>query len=206
MSSLGVVAVMAVAFAACDGGTAVAPSPTLSPTPAPIATAKPTPLPTPTPTAIPTPTPEPTASPSPTPEPEAVANVKIGDPYSLVANPKNKELSGSITIEVSGLTITELISGREIMKGDTKAGTLLVLDLVGLPVNQAALEAGATGMANRSGGTLTWKTILGWQVAIITGPTATTALLRLHNNLVAVIGEKPSQTVPLVTSVVEANK
>ena len=79
------------------------------------------------------------------------------------------------------------------MKGDTKVGTLIVLDFAGLPVNQAALEAGATGMATRQGGTLSWKTIDGWPVAIIKGPTDTTALLRLHNNLVAVVGEQPSQ-------------
>jgi hypothetical protein len=138
--------------------------------------------------------------------PEAVDAVKIGEPYELVANPANKSLSGSIVITVSGLRITETISGREIMKGATKVGTLLVLDFAGFPVNQAALEAGATGMANRQGGTLSYVTILGWQVAIIKGPTDTTALFRLHNNLVAVIGEKPSQTMPLVTSVVEANK
>ncbi len=188
---------------ACGGG-AAAPSATPSPTPDPTVTARPTPRPTPT--AVPTPTPKPTPSPSPAPEPEAVEAIEIGDPYTLVANPKNKALSGSIVLNVSGIKVTETISGREIMKGDTKVGTLLVLDFAGFPVNQAALEAGANGMASRQGGTLSWQTIDGWPVAIIKGPTDTTALLRLHNNLVAVVGEKPSQTVPLVTSVVAANK
>src|SRR4029077_19245190 len=134
---------------------------------------------------------KPTPSPSPTPELEAVDEVSIGELYSLVANPGNRDLSGSIVINVGGLNVTETISGREIMKGDTKVGTLLVFEFAGLPVNQAAFEAGAAGIAERTGGTLSWRTIEGWPVAIIKGPRSTTAMLRLHNNLVAVIGEKP---------------
>ena len=187
--------------AACGGGGApVVVFADDSPTPAASPTAKPTPRPTPTPT------PKPTPSPSPTPVPEAVDDVLIGAPYELVANPDNKSLSGSVVINVGGAQITETITGREIMKGDTKVGTLLVLEFEGVPMTAEALEAGATGMANRQRGTLSYKTIEGWQVAIIKGPTDTTALLRLHNNLVAVIGESPAQTVPLVTSVVEANQ
>ena len=191
------------AVGACGPGPVAEASPSASATPA-GPTVRPTPRPTPIPTLIATPRPTPT--PSPTPVPEAVDEVAIGEPYTLVANPDNKSLSGSVEINIAGQQITETITGREIMKGDTKVGTLLVLEFEGLPVNQAALEAGATGMANRQGGTLTYEDIEGWQVAIIKGPTATTALLRLHNNLVAVIGEEPSQTIPLATSVVEANQ
>ena len=192
--------VVAACAGASDAPVTAIPGPTVVPTPTARATPRPTPVPTSRPTAKPTPTP------SPTPEPEAAAAVRIGAPYQLVANPANKELNATISISMGGREITEILTGREIMRGGTKVGTLLVLEFTGVPMNQAAFEAGATGLAKRSGGRLTYATILGWRAAFVTSKAATFGLTLLHRNIVVVTGTKPADTKPLLTSVIKANK
>jgi hypothetical protein len=190
--------------AACAGASEGPASSTQGPTAVPTATARSTPRPTPVPTSRPTA--KPTASPSPTPEPEAAAAVRIGAPYELVANPANKELNATISISMGGRQITEIITGREIKRGGTTVGTLLVLEFTGVPMNQAAFEAGATGLAKRSGGKLTYATILGWRAAFVTSKAATFGLTLLHRNIVVVAGTRAADTRPLLTSVIKANK
>lgn len=201
---LAVVAAALFLVTACGGANNAPASSAGSPTPAPTATAVPTPRPTPLPT--PTPTASPTASPSATPVAEAVAAVKIGAPYKLVANPANKALSASIEITIAGQHITETITGREIHKGGSVVGMLLVLQFHGIPMNSTVFEGAAKGAANTVGGKLAYTTILGWKVAIITADGGTVALFRLHNNIVMVLGTKARDTKPLATSVIKANK
>jgi hypothetical protein len=196
----GMVALMIVA--ACgSGGTAVA-SPTEVPTPAP--TARPFVPATPRPT--PTPTPRPKATPTPAPAAEAIATLKIGRPYTLVANPANPALKGSIAFDVSGVHLVETITGREIWEGSKPLGLALVLEFQGIKMSAAVFNGGAQGAANSTGGTLTFTTILGTRVGIVTAKAGTFGMYPLGDHIVMVAGTKSADTTPLLTSVIKANK
>jgi hypothetical protein len=201
-------AILAVAFvvAACAGAANAPASPSASPTPVPSPTAVPTPRPTPVPTPVPTAKPTPTVAPTPTAKAEAAAALKIGAPYKLVANPANKQLSATITINIAGQQVTEIISGREIRQSGKVVGLVLVLEFQGIPMNNAVFEAGADGAARNINGKLAYTTILGARVAMITATAATVGMYRLHNNIVMVVGTKAADTKPLLTSVIKANK
>jgi hypothetical protein len=192
------------AVAACAGAANAPATPTSSPTAAPAVTAqplRPTAVPTPTPTAKPTPT----VVPSLAAVPEAAAALKIGAPYKLVANPANKQLNASISIEMAGQQIKETITGREIRQSGKVVGIVLVLEFDGIPMNKEVFEAGARGAANNINGKLAYTTILGTRVAMVTATAATVGLFRLHNDIVMVVGTKAADTKPLLTQIIKAN-
>jgi hypothetical protein len=185
--------------AACgDGGSAVA-SPTESPTPAPTVPmfVPATPLPTPTPTPSPTPLPTPSS---------AIASLKIGRPYRLVANPANVALTGSIAIDILGQHVVETLRGREIWDANKMIGIALMLEIQGVTMSDAGFNAAAQGAANSSGGKLAFTTINGTRVGIVTAKAGTFGLYPLGDHIVLIAGTKAADTKPLLTSVIKANK
>lgn len=187
------------------GGCSVAAEPA---TPGPLATldipATPTPPPTqrPTPSPVATPSPTPAASPTKVPEPETellVAKLRIGAPYELVANPGNKALTASFSIDVAGTHIDAIMHGREIRRGRTVVGVAFVMEVSGMKLTRQTFEAeaNATGRA-------TFSTILGQRVAFVTTQTKVGMYL-LHGNIVMVAAVDPADTEALLTSVIEAN-
>jgi hypothetical protein len=188
---LPLVAALVFVVAACDGAASASVAPTATPTAAP--TAKPTPRPTPTPT------------PSPTPKPEAVESVKIGSGYTLVESQAPGGMSGSMSLNLAGKTVEETFSGREVHKGDDLVGTLMVLEIEGVPMSTAAFEGGAKGAASNVAGKLTYTKILGQRVAMVTADQGTFAMFVLDDNIVMVIGATPEDTKPILNSVLKAN-
>jgi hypothetical protein len=191
------VAVMIVA--ACGNGATAVASPTESPTPAPTvrpfvpATPRPTPTPAPTPTPLPTPA-------------SAIASLKIGRPYRLVADPANAALTGSIAFDIMGQHLVETINGREIWDGNKMNGLALMLEFQGVKMSETIFNAGAQGAANNTGGKLTFTTISGTRVGIVTAKAGTFGMYALGDHIVMVIGTKAVDTKPLLTSVIIANK
>jgi hypothetical protein len=188
-----------VLIAACSGSVA-APSAAPSQAAAATAASSPTPRPTPRPTPLPTPKPTPTASPDP------AAALKIAAPYKLRDNPANKALTANLELTVAGIKVTEIITGREIVTGGKVVGMVLVLQIVGIPMNTAAFNAGAEGAARNVGGTATYTTISGLRVAMIKAPSGQIGMVLLHDNILMVIGTKPADTKPLLTQIIKANK
>ena len=195
------VALIAAVVAACSG-TALAPSATS--TVAPTATLRPTARPTARPTPTPSPRPS-VAAPTPVPT-DAAAALKIAAPYTLTANASNQQMSGNVAFDIGSVHLTETISGREIRTNGKLVGMALVLRIAGIPMSDAVFEGGAKGAANQTGGKLSYTTVLGTRVALVTAPSATAALYRLHDDIVMVIGLKAADTKTLLAAVIKANK
>lgn len=192
--------------AACGSGAEVTASPTVSPTPSPTAVPTRRPTPKPIPTPIPTPTPSPTPTVTATLAERAAAALKIGAPYKLVANPANAALTGAVSIDIAGQHVNETIAGREIWQGSKAVGLVLVLEIEGVQMSPKVFEGGARGAAANTGGTLSYTTILGDRVALVTAKTGTFGMYALHDTIVMVLGTKPADTKPLLTSVIKANQ
>lgn len=188
---------------------AVACSSSAAPTAAPTADATATPVPTAKPTPKPTPTASPAASPTPSLAPSAAelaaVALKIGAPYRLVVNPANTSLTGSISLQVAGKEVHETIAGREIWQGDSAVGLAYILQIEGVPMTQKVFDAGAQGAANNTAGKLTFTTILGHRVGLVTAKAGTFGMYALDDTIVMILGTKPAVTKPLLTSVIKAN-
>ena len=203
-SSVAVLAItvgVATVAAAC-GGSAAAPTAasTIAPTSTPLPTARPTPRPTPTPSPRPS-----LASPTPAAT-DAATSLRIAAPYTLTANASNQQMSGSMSFNIGSAHLTETISGREIRASGKLVGMALVLRIAGVPMSDALFEGGAKGAANQTGGKLSYTTVLGTRVALVSAPSVTAALYRLHDDIVMVIGVKAADTKTLLEAVIKANK
>lgn len=188
--------------AGCTGGATDVSSPTPSPTVVPVRTA--------TPTRAPSPSPVPSASlplvPTPLPSDGLIASLKIGSPYTLVFNPANSALSMDFSFKVGSATVTEAMRGREIHQRGTAVGFLYSLEITGVPMSDAAFEAGATGAARNTGGKLTYGKVLGHKVAYVVAKGASFALY-LHDDTMVMVGSATlSTTKALLTAVIKANE
>jgi hypothetical protein len=155
--------------AGCTGGSAAVSSP--SPAATAVASASPKPA---SPKLSPVPSSPPSAPPSPTLAPaaaNAIAKLKIGAPYALVANPANAALSASFRMQVGSINVTETMTGREIHQGDKTVGLAYVLEFTGITMSDKVFEGGTRGAAGTTGGKLTYGKVLGHNVAyIVTKP------------------------------------
>ena len=115
-------------------------------------------------------------------------------------------MSGNVAFDIGSVHLTETISGREIRAGGKLVGMALVLRIAGVPMSDAVFEGGAKGAANQTGGKLSYTSILGTRVALVTAPSVTAALYRLHDDIVMVIGLKAADTKTLLTAVIKANR
>src|ERR1700704_3940113 len=106
-----------------------------------IASLSPTTAPTAAPT--PTPTPHPTTRPTPSLRPDTSVGLKIGAPYTLVANPLNQGLRATFSFDIGGKHVEASMDGREIRKGAATVGVALVLHFTGVPMSSALFEASA---------------------------------------------------------------
>ena len=186
--------------AGCSGGAAVASSPAASATFRAQATVRPTPSPTPRPSASPKP------SATPAPVARAVDKLKIGSPYTLVFNPANPALSANFSFQVGSVTVTETMSGLEIRQRGQTVGLVYVLEITGVPMNNAAFEGGARGAAANTGGKLTYAKVLGKKVAYIAAKQASFAMY-LHGDVIVMVGAQTlSTTKTLFASVIKANR
>jgi hypothetical protein len=159
-------------------------------------------------TAVPTPVPTPKPTPKVTPEPKAgdlASDLRIGAPYKLVANSANASLTATFSVDVGGQHITATMNGREIRRSGTTVGAALVLKFSGISMSNSLFEASAEGGARNAGGKLSYSTVLGHRVAIITTPSTSVWLYLLHGTIVMVGGVNGSDTKPLMTSVIKAN-
>src|SRR5262249_8406656 len=157
--------------------------------------------PTPRPSAKPTPTPRPTTAPPKT----AIEKLKIGSPYTLVNNPANPALSASLTINIGGLSVKETISGREVRQRGTLVGLAYILEIDGVPMNEAAFEGAARGGAASSNGKLTYGTVLGHKVAYVAAKTSSAAMFLDGDHLVMVVAPTMAVTKTLLQSLIKAN-
>ena len=187
-------------LAGCGGGAAAVASPAPS-----VVAPTPTPTPTPTPRPTPTSTPRPTPAPSPSQAPSFITSLKIGSPYELVDNPANQALHGSFNFTLGSISATETLTGREIRQRTALVGLALVLEIVGIPMNEAAFVGGARGAAANSGGKLTYSTILGHRVAFIEAKTGAFGMYLTHDAIVMVGADKAATMKTLLTSVIKAN-
>ena len=186
----------------CGGGAAVVSSPSPSDTLARAAT--------PSPTRNPSVSPVPSLSPSPlvpTPAPSQsmIDTLRIGSPYTLVFNPANPSLKADFSFQVGSVTVTEAMRGREVHQRGKAIGFVYSLEITGIPMNDAAFEAGARGAANNTQGKLTYGTVLGHKVAYVVAKGASFALYLHHDVMVMVGSETLSLTKTLLTSVIKAN-
>jgi hypothetical protein len=210
-SRLGGLAAAAVLGAAMVAGCAAASSPAAPAASGPIvlATLDPALIPSrpPTPSHSPSPRPTPTPRPSATPAPEktAIEKLKIGSPYTLVYNPANTALSANFTFDMGGISVKERVSGREIHQRGTLVGLAYVLEIDGVPMNNAAFEGAARGGAASSGGKLTYGTVLGHKVAYVVAKTASFGLFLDRDHLVMVGAQSLAVTKTLLQSVIKAN-
>jgi pyruvate/2-oxoglutarate dehydrogenase complex dihydrolipoamide acyltransferase (E2) component len=172
-----------------------------------LATAEPTAARPATPSPVPTPTPTPSATPTAEPDPveDAGWDVQIGAPYKLVDNPANGALKASFSVDVAGQHIEAAMSGREIRRSSAMVGAALKVEFTGMSMTRQVFEASAKGGATSSGGRLSYTTILGKRVAMITTSQTTVGMYVLHGFILMVAGVKASDTKTLLTSVIKAN-
>lgn len=189
--------------AGCTGGAAVDSSPSSSVT----AVRSATPTPTRKPTFSPVPSHSPSLPPSPTPAPTAglIDTLKIGSPYVFVFNPANSALSANLSFQMGSINVTETMSGREIHQRGKIVGLAYVIEITGIPMNEAAFEGGARGAAANTGGKLTYSTVLGHKVAWVVAKAASFGIY-LHDDVMVMVGAQTlTLTKTLLASVLKAN-
>jgi hypothetical protein len=172
-----------------------------------MATAAPTAARPATPSPVPTPTPTPSATPTAEPDPveDAGWDVQIGAPYKLVENAANSALKASFSVDVGGQHVEAAMTGREIRRSGAMVGAALKIEFTGITMTRQVFEASAKGGATSSGGRLSYTTILGKRVALITTSQTTVGMYVLHGFIVMVAGVKAGDTKTLLTSVIKAN-
>lgn len=198
------VAIVAIVAFLVVGGCSAAAAPA---TPGPLATldlpptAPPTPTrrPTPSPTATPSPTPVASPTAEPKPETDLASGLLIGAPYELVANPANKALTASFSIDFAGTHLEAVMNGREIRRKGTLVGAAFVMEIRGIRMTREVFEAAANAT-----GRATFSTILGQRVAYVTTQTKV-GMYALDGNIVMVGGVDEAATETLLKSVIEAN-
>jgi hypothetical protein len=163
------------------------------------------PLPSHSPSSRPTPSPTPRATPTPAPAKTAIEKLKIGSPYTLVYNPANAALSANLTFNIGGLTVKETISGREVRQRGTLVGLAYVVEVSGVPMNDAALQGAARGAAATSGGKVSYGTVLGHKVAYVVAKTASFAMFLDRDHMVMVGAASLALTKTLLQSLIKAN-
>jgi len=156
------------------------------------------------PSAQPSTTPVP---PTPSPTPGPIAAIKIGDPYALVDNPKNKSLSGDLafSFDVAGKRVDSTLKGREIRQDGKLVGLVLVVEFGDLRMTPAIFEAAAHGAADSAKGELSFSTILGQRVAFVTTADATFGLFSHGDTVVMVGGPTGTDAESLLTAIIKAN-
>jgi hypothetical protein len=80
-----------------------------------------------------------------------------------------------------------------------------VLKFGGVKMSNSLFEASAKGGARNAGGRLSYSTVLGHRVAIITTSTTSVWMYLVRGTIVMVGGVKASDTKPLITSIIKAN-
>jgi len=150
-------------------------------------------------------TPRPSLTPTPAPAKTAIEKLKIGSPYTLVYNPANRALSATITLQIAGLSLKEVISGREVRQRDTLVGVAYILEIEGYPMNEAAFEQVARGSALSSGGKLTYGTVLGHKVAYVVTKANSAAMFLDRDHVVMVLSPTLAVTKMLLQSLIKAN-
>jgi hypothetical protein len=171
-----------------------------------LAPLSPTASPTPTPTLTPTPTPRTTTGQTENSKPDSSAGLKIGAPYTLVANALNRGLRATFSFDIGAQHVEASMNGREIRKDGVTVGVALVLQFTGIPMSSALFEASAKGGARNAGGTLSYTKVLGQRVAIITTKQATAEMYALGDQMIMVGGNKPADSRTYITSIIKANQ
>ena len=141
------------------------------------------------------------------PTPRAVAALKIGDPYVLVDNPKNRSLTEafSFRFDADGRQVESSMSGREIRQDGKLVGLVLLLEFGDLKMTPAIFDAAAHGAADSAKGQIAFSTILGKRVAFVTTTDATFGLVSHGDTIVMVGGPTGTDAKALLTSVIQAN-
>ena len=80
-----------------------------------------------------------------------------------------------------------------------------MIQIRGIPVTAALFEPAVQGAARNVGGTVTYATVSGIRVGLIKATAGTIGMVMLHQNILMVIGKKPTDTKPLLTEVIKAN-
>lgn len=193
--------------AGCGSNAAATATPTASLAAVRTPSATPKRVASPVPSAVPSPTPLAPTPVAPTPVPaDTASDLTIGAPYKLVRNDSNTALTASFSFDIAGQHVEATMNGREIRQGSTLAGIALVMKFSGFPLNAQVFDGAARGAANSSGGKLTFTTILGNRVALITTSKITFGLYALGQSIVMVGATKAAETKKLLTSVIKANK
>ena len=107
---------------------------------------------------------------------------------------------------MGGQHVVETISGREVRQGTKMIGVALVLKIDGVRMSRQIFDGITKGLANQMGGKVSNTTILGTRVAMVTGKVGTFGMYAFHDTVVIVLGIKPADTKPILTSVIKANK
>jgi hypothetical protein len=142
------------------------------------------------------------------PTPRAVAALKIGDPFVLVDNPKNRSLTDafSFTFDVAGSRVESSMSGREIRQDGRLVGLVLLLEFGEVKMTPATFEAAANAAAESAQGQIAFSTILGKRVAFVTTADATFGLVSHGDTIVMVGGPTGTDAKSLLTAVIKANE
>jgi hypothetical protein len=147
-----------------------------------------------------------TAPASPSASPDVAAQLRIGSPYTLVVNPANTQLSGSMTFDLAGQHVAATIAGREIRQAGVLVGLAIVERFAGMRMTAATFDGAAKGAAGMSGGKLTYGRIFGQRVAYVTTGQGVVGMYPLGQAIVMVSGTKPADTPTLLGSVILANR
>ena len=141
------------------------------------------------------------------PTPRAVASLKIGDPFVLVDNPKNRSLTEtfSFSFDVDGKRVESAMSGREIRQDGKLVGLVLLLEFGDLKMTPAIFDAAAHGAADSAKTQIAFSTILGKRVAFVTTTDATFGLVSHGDTIVMVGGPTGTDAKSLLTAIIKAN-
>ena len=152
-----------------------------------------------TPSALPTP------SPSPSPLDDAARGVRLTGTYRLVDRPNDTSLSDAFSATLPTSALKSRAASREVWNDTGQVGGMVVIDLIGMDLPDDALRTFATAFAGRSSADLTWATIGGRQVALISQGAQRLELFLLSGDLVIVAGIQPALADDITRSLIEQN-
>lgn len=140
-----------------------------------------------------------------TTEPDAATGIELSGTYHLVYRATDTAVTDAFTASLGTSGLKPRAASREVWDISQHVGGLVVIDLVGIDLGDAALTAFATNFATRSGADLTWATVGSRRVAVVSNAEQRLELFLLGGDLLVVAGLQPAIADDITSSIIDQN-
>jgi len=119
---------------------------------------------------------------------DAATAIELTGMYHLVYRPNDTSLTDTFTAGLGTSGLKPRVASREVWDASQQVGGMLVIDFLGMDLPDDALTTFATTFAGQATADLTWATIGGQRVAVVSQGEQRLELFLLGGDLIVVAG------------------